>query len=366
MAAGNLVWLSHIMPADPAHKDFRIFFVAAEVGWRYGWQHLYDMARQERLMAAFGSNFEPYLNPPVLAWLVSPLTALGFWPAYTIWEVLLASALLLAWWLGASGDRWARVAHLCLAIGFFPLALALAEGQPNIVTALAVIAAVRLIEGRRPGWAGAVLALATLKPQPVPYLLVALIAARQWRTLGVFTALELVLSLAQLASVGTGGVASWLHASSVVAAGERQLVLSGLLPGWAILPLAGLGLGISAWRGLLGAREGLAAGLACGVLAAPYLTFTDLWLLMPACWLAIPRRPPAAATAVLVAAYVVLSGAVLLAYGSQPGRLLVIAVQPAVLTVILFPRAAWRPTSRADGSGQAASPPARTVPPRMP
>src|SRR5260370_24027884 len=72
---------------EPAASDFRLFYVAAEAGLRWGWPHLYDPAKQQELSLAFspsGPAISPayaYQNPPLLAWLVAPLTLVALPPA---------------------------------------------------------------------------------------------------------------------------------------------------------------------------------------------------------------------------------------------------------------------------------------------
>src|ERR1700694_5759587 len=66
----------------PIHADFRIFYVAAEAGLRYGWSSIYDVSVLRSLSASFPAE-QSYINsavvfihPPILAWLIAPLTAL--------------------------------------------------------------------------------------------------------------------------------------------------------------------------------------------------------------------------------------------------------------------------------------------------
>ena len=64
------IWLK------PYANDFRLYYTAAHLGFRYGWSHLYDLPLQSRLLADLG--FKPYLNPPLMARVAVHLAFLPF------------------------------------------------------------------------------------------------------------------------------------------------------------------------------------------------------------------------------------------------------------------------------------------------
>jgi hypothetical protein len=61
----------------PVHLDFRIFYVAAEAGLRYGWSRIYDVDTLRSLSSSFPvderyiNSAATYIHPPLLAWLVA-------------------------------------------------------------------------------------------------------------------------------------------------------------------------------------------------------------------------------------------------------------------------------------------------------
>src|SRR5260370_1490614 len=71
-----------LFAAGPIHEDVRMTYVAAQAGLRYGWPAIYDEATLRSLSAPFPAGarlIDPlytYVNPPLLAWLFAPPTAL--------------------------------------------------------------------------------------------------------------------------------------------------------------------------------------------------------------------------------------------------------------------------------------------------
>src|SRR5258708_21835455 len=77
-------------------NDFRLADAAAMVGLDDGYARLYDLSAQARAIRALGPEFnvQPFISPPPLAWLVTPLTGLPFVGALAIWPAFLLAALL--------------------------------------------------------------------------------------------------------------------------------------------------------------------------------------------------------------------------------------------------------------------------------
>src|SRR5258708_8943186 len=123
-------------------NDFRLAYAAANVGFRSGYSHLYDLAAQRLAIESLGPGFnpQPFISPPPLAWLATPLLLLPFQAALIVWTLLLLAALGLTWYLLAPGHGRARAAHLVLLLGVFPVAFGLMVGQPGAWVASAVAA----------------------------------------------------------------------------------------------------------------------------------------------------------------------------------------------------------------------------------
>ena len=45
-----------LLHPDPGENDFRLYYVAAQAGMRWGWSHMYDPDRLEALSRAFGPH----------------------------------------------------------------------------------------------------------------------------------------------------------------------------------------------------------------------------------------------------------------------------------------------------------------------
>ena len=59
-------------------NDFRLAYAAARVGIDSDYSHLYDLAAQQSAIEHLGPGFnaQPFISPPPLAWLVTPLLVL--------------------------------------------------------------------------------------------------------------------------------------------------------------------------------------------------------------------------------------------------------------------------------------------------
>jgi hypothetical protein len=162
---------------DAAATDFRLFYVAAEAGTRWGWPHMYDPARLQQLSQPFGpadSAITPvytYLNPPLLAWLVTPLTVLPLPAALYVWTAINIAAFVMAWRLAAPGRGFAQFSVLLVSLALWPVAFSIERGQAVLITYALAIGCWRLAARRREVLAGILLGLAwALRPQDVALL----------------------------------------------------------------------------------------------------------------------------------------------------------------------------------------------------
>ena len=156
---------------------------------------LYDEATQTavqaRLLREVGQEpllLLPFNHPPPEALFVALLGGLGLGaPAiFGAWTLCSILALILA--LGALRRAWpvpgAPGALLTLAaLSFFPVTGALLLGQSTALVLLGWAAGSAALRRGYDGWAGTALALAVLKPQTVPVVLLALLLMRRGRAL---------------------------------------------------------------------------------------------------------------------------------------------------------------------------------------
>jgi hypothetical protein len=275
----DLQW-SYTLHYQLAQPDFYVYYLAAQLGRAHGWASMYDPALfLPPVTAAVGKPL-PYLNPPELAWLVTPLSFLPYRLAAWIWTGLLAAAFGLVWYLVAPGRRMVRLIHGLGAAVLLPVFVGVLFGQVSLLVVAAVALAWWLLSRGWPWLAGS-----------VPLAAVTLLAT------------------------GTGifyQISRSLHAVSGVP-GPIQSSLLRQLP----LPLAALGialvLGTSIlilWRGRgSGPSRPVAIGLIASVLVSPYVNFYDLSALVLAAWLILRTSPPRWQQAVTLGMFVPLYGA---------------------------------------------------------
>ena len=343
------VWIAAttFLPQYAVRNDLRLAYGAALVGLRHGYSHLYDLGAQKAAIESLGAGFnsQPFISPPPLAWLVTPLLALPFTAALVVWTLVLLAALVLTWHLLAPPGRLARAAHLALFLGLFPVAFGVMVGQPGALVAAAVATCWWLMSRDRPVLAGLVLSLIIVKPQLALLVPICLLVAGHARTFGAWLAASLVIGLVALALLGPEGVARY-----------RDVVGQTQSPAWDITrryAISGpLGLGplltvtqilvvivtlLTAWRNRHGGPDvPIAAGIVGSLLFTPYLGFQDFLMLVVAAWLLI--RPPLTSWQVglLVAGYALLELA--LAVTAVP-----ILIAEALLLVSLLTGAAAQP-----------------------
>ena len=304
LALRNLVGVVHFALHRALEGDFAVYYIFARVGIHHGWGSLYDYAAMRQEWLALGSAFlYPPLYPPPLAWFVAPFAALPFAMGYALWNVLLAAALLVTWWLTVPpSSRLVRLGHLAFAVAVPSVAFGLMLGQVVIVVAAAVSISWWLLRHNRPLAAGLVLSLIAIKPQLALMLPVALLVAGQSRAFLGWAAGSLVMLGVALATIGVAGLETYaiLLAGSAHYLGAMQvypqLTLPGLVGSSSSAALV-QGLVIAITLGLVWRRRGsglefpFAAGLCASLLIASFLHPQDVAVLLPAAWLWLRTAP---------------------------------------------------------------------------
>ena len=340
------------IPQYRYRNDFRLMYGAALTGLNNGYAHLYDLAAQRSAVEGIGPGFywSPFINPPPLAWVATPFTALPFTVAVVLWSALIAGALWLTWYLLAPGDSLTKAAYGLLWIGLFPAAFGLMVGQPVALVAAAVAGCWWLAERDRPVLAGVALSAIALKPQVALLVPLCLLVAGQARLFGAWLVVAGFMVLVSLALLGHDGVARYRDALALASQWEitRRYAVSGplgtgpqLYVAEAIAVVAAVA---AAWRWRhTGPGVPIAAGITGSLLFTPYVGFQDFAMLVVAGWLVIRAQPSGAQVALLVVGYALLEFA-----------LLVLAL-PILLAEVLFLASMIWP-------GQSVPDPARSVP----
>lgn len=257
----------------------------------------------------------PYVTPPPVAWLVSPLSHLPFAAAWGTWTLVVAAAVVAAAWLLAPGAWSGRALVLLLFLATSEGLIGIPLGNLAAILLLAVAACARL-SGSRPYLAGLVLAVLALKPQVALLVLPALLVAGYWRVVAGGVVGIAVLAGVSAASLGAAGIADYRHLLTLVSSFRDQQTLSiphALGSGWAAWLVVGSGaiLALAAARLYRSRGPGavIAFGLVGSLMVAPYVNSEDFVLLAAAAVLLFSAaRSPAEA---VLAAVVGLSSTVL-------------------------------------------------------
>lgn len=300
------------IPQYRFRNDFRLLYGAALNAWTNGYGHLYDLAQQKSATEGLepGIYWQPFINPPPLAWLASPLLAIPFDAAILAWSALLLAAALLAWWLVAPGPRLTRLAHLALFLGVFPTAFGLMVGQPVVLVAAAVAVSWRLAEKRRPVPAGLVLSLIVFKPQLALLVPLCLFAAGMWRMFAAWLAASAVIGVVALAMLGADGLHRYRDALSLASqwAPTRGFAVAGPLGiGPQLYVIEVVVVAIAAFGAWHHRHEDVgrlyAMGIVASLLFTPYVGFQDFAMLIVAGWLVIRSGATAFQVALMVVGY---------------------------------------------------------------
>jgi len=308
------------VPQYRVRNDFRLMYGAALTGLHHGYAHLYDLTAQQVTVEGIGHGFywSPFLNPPPLVWLATPLTLFSFDVAIVLWSVLLVAAVVLAWYVAAPGGRLTRAAHLALWLGLFPVAFGLMVGQPVALVAAAVAMCWWLDERRRPILAGVALSVVAIKPQLALLVPLCLLVSGHFRIFGAWMIASLVMGVAALAMLGTDGIQRYRDVLSLASQWEitRRYAVAGPLGlGPQLYAVEAVVVGaamIAAWRHRgEGVAVPIAAGISASLLFTPYVGFQDFAMLIVAGWLVLRSRPSAWQVGLMVVGYALLELALL-------------------------------------------------------
>jgi hypothetical protein len=314
LAIIDLQW-SYTLHYKLAQPDFYVYYLAAQLGRAHGWAAIYDPAVfLPPVTAAVGKPL-PYLNPPELAWLVTPLSLLPYPLATWIWTGVLAAAFVLVWYLAAPGRGLTRLIHGLGAAVLLPVFVGVLFGQVSLLVVGAVALTWLLLARGRPRLAGLALSALILKPQMAFLVPLALLVAGYGRVFLAWLAVSAPLAVITLLATGTAvfhQISQSLQTVRGVPGPIQSSLLRQLPVPVAVIAIA-LVLGASGfilWRGRgSGPSCPIAVGLIASVLVTPYVNFYDLSALVLAAWLILRTNPPRWQHAVTLGMYVPLYGA---------------------------------------------------------
>ena len=299
------VWIV-LFVQRPIHPDFRIFYVAAEAGLRHGWSSIYDVSILRSLSSSFpaGQNYIssslPFIHPPLVAWLVAPLTALPVPAAYAVWSAVLLGALVLAWHIAAPYAGLRKVVLLLVALAVWPVLDAFFFGQPSTLQLALLAAAWWMCANDRPLAGGAALAFATaLKPHTVILVPVALAISGRYRPFVSWAATCTAIAAVFVLALGPSGLNNWWQALIYGQTDPGQAIyyttayLFGSGPAsYAIEALQGVAALVIARRRRDNLNVVFALGLVGSLAFAFHLHQYDYIALILAAWLILRTAPP--------------------------------------------------------------------------
>lgn len=288
----------------PVHQDFRFTYVAAEAGVRYGWASIYDPSTLRELSAGYPAGERvvqgalAYVNPPLLAWVVAPLTVFSEPAAFAVFAALSLGAFCVAWWMAAPYSGLSRATLLMIGIGLWPLLFVLYFGQPDLLLIALVAASWWFCTRDRPAASGIALALALfLKPNVLWLVPVALVASGRFRLTAYFAAACSILGAATVVALGQAGLLAWLHAVQASQSDPAQ-VPETIVRFFGFGPVTIVLWTIQAAAVLLIAYRDrrpeivFAAGLLGSAIASIHFHYWDYTVLILAAWLVLRTSPP--------------------------------------------------------------------------
>ncbi len=307
LAGAVLIYVGRSTLSDPQGKptisDFCAFWAAARLALAGHPAAAYaePAIRAAELLAAqpSGTQYLPYVYPPVFTLYILPFGLLGYLPAFALFA--LGGAAACACCLRAILPR----PFPTLAILAFPgLVMNAAIGQNGFISTIAFSGAMLLLDGA-PLLGGACLGTLVFKPQLSFAIPVALVFARRWGALAAFSGTAFGLVLLSWAAFGTAAWAGFAGSAPLLRAVLLSpQILPKLLSLFAAMRVLHLGvtaaaavqiggsvLALGCLAAICARRPGagpeMAALVAAAFLCTPYLMDYDLLCLgVPLAWLA--------------------------------------------------------------------------------
>jgi len=228
-----LGWLTFFPNALRGHADFRQLYAA---GYMVGTGHageLYDARAQQQFQDALVGNDEralPFIRPAYQSLLFVPFSLLPYRTAYLAFLALNLFLLAIAVWLmhtkmGNLYRVW-RGLPVFVFLVFYPIALALMQGQDSILLLALLAAALVSLDRGQEVVAGVLVGLGLFKMQIVIPIALLFLLWRRWRFFAGFALSASLCLLLSLWVVGFAQTAVYARAlfsvGTTVAAGNQN------------------------------------------------------------------------------------------------------------------------------------------------
>jgi len=221
-----LAWLTFLPKALRGHADFRQLYVAGYMVRTGHRTQLYDYAAQAYFQNTLVSNDEralPFIRPAYQALMFVPFSLLPYGTAYL--GFLLLNLLLLALAFLMLQPRLRGLSRVwpglppALFLGFYPVALALMQGQDSILLLALLAAALVSLERNRDLTAGALAGVGLFKFQIVVPIVLLFLLWRRWRFVKGFMFSAILVGLLSFITSGWAETVVFVHSLLSVGAG---------------------------------------------------------------------------------------------------------------------------------------------------
>jgi len=221
-----LAWLTFLPKALRGHADFRQLYVAGYMVRTGHRTQLYDYAAQTYFQNTLVSNDEralPFIRPAYQALMFVPFSLLPYRTAYL--GFLLLNLLLLALAFLMLQPRLRGLSRVwpglppALFLGFYPIALALMQGQDSILLLALLAAALVSLERNRDLTAGALAGVGLFKFQIVVPIVLLFLLWRRWRFVKGFMFSAILVGLLSFITSGWAETVVFVHSLLSVGAG---------------------------------------------------------------------------------------------------------------------------------------------------
>ena len=342
LVAYAVVW-AQVSSVDVGRSDFTAFYVGGTLLREGHTGDLYNEAIQQPLHSALIAPDRegnlPFVNTPVAAVLVLPVTALPLAVAYRLWGILELAILVLAVVLAIRSVEWPpetprvwKVAAGAAALASMGTLTTVIQAQWTPILALGIVLAYRAWKGGHQATGAALLVVSAgiAKPHLALGLLAFLLGWRRRRVILGAVAGVAGLTLASLALVGPAGIAGfikilagsttrWELASMVSFIGVvGSLFGSGVAAHLISLAITLVACAVAVWLGALVRRDSsrldtaLVGAALLSLVASPHAYPDDLVMLAPVMVIGVA----AAARRMTSSATLVWWSPVTLAYGA--------------------------------------------------
>jgi hypothetical protein len=272
---GVLFWKARVLVRQ-GYPDFTIFYTAGKMLREALGHSLYDGALQYEVQQTFAAGVRirkgplPYNNPPFEALIFEPLASLDYPTAYLVWSVINLGILgflpfLLRRYIPVLA-RYPLFVWLLALLGFFPVFVALLQGQDVILLLLLNALAFAALKRNADTLAGCWLGLSVFKFQLILPLVLILLCWKRSRVVQSFMVTAAVMAAISVAITGWAGALRYpwyvLHFEKFMERGGIAVDmpnLRGLLEGWSFSGFPGahvitvaLSVGLLVWVSVKG------------------------------------------------------------------------------------------------------------------